>query len=172
MNSPILNALFELIHVGSAALWFGGGIYAFMLLKSDIAGDLAVTARYNVQVSRLSKVGLILPAAAMGTAVGGLLLYGSLQYWEFGFSSIGRIIFHIGVVAGLAATVHGAISFGKPGREIKRLSAEAVSGDGVADPTKITELNGVLDSYHNMLNIHVGLVVLAFICMTIGTRIP
>lgn len=171
--NTILTALFELIHVGSAALWFGGGIYAFMLLKADIAGDLAVAARYNAQVDRLSKVGMLMPIAAMGTAIGGLLLYGITTYWNRGMTSgIGSIIFHLGVLAGLVATVHGAVSFGKPGREIKRLSAEAVSGDGVANPAKITELNGVLEGYHSMLNLHVGLVVFAFICMTIGSRIP
>ena len=171
--NTILTALFELIHVGSAAIWFGGGLYAFMLLRADIAGEMAVAARYNSQIARLSKVRLLLPIGAMGTAIGGLLLYGITNYWTRGMTSgIGSIIFHIGVLAGLVATVHGAISFGKPTREINRLSAEAVSGDGVANPTKITELNSVLDSYNSMLNLHFGLVTLAFICMTIGSRIP
>ena len=133
--NTILTALFELIHVGSAALWFGGGIYAFMLLKSDIAGDLAVSARYNAQVARLSKVGLTLPIAAMGTAVGGLLLYGITTYWTRGMTSgIGSMIFHLGVLAGLAATVHLAIAFGKPGREIngcrRKPSAEMAAPSG------------------------------------------
>lgn len=171
--NTILRVLFELIHVASAALWFGGTIYALLLVKADIDGDAAVTARYITQVNRLSKVGLMMPIAGAGTVVGGLLLYGITNYWTRGMTSgIGSIIFHVGVLAGLAATVHGAVGFGKLGREIRLLSAAGVSSDGVTNPTKLSELHQNLSKYMDTLNIHVGLVVLSFICMVIGSSIP
>ena len=102
--NDIFVVLLKLIHVGAAAFWFGAGLYATTLFKADLAVDFAVASRYNVMISRVSKIALGLPIASLSTTVAGILLYAVSGYSGRGFGSFGSIIFHIGVLAGIGAT--------------------------------------------------------------------
>lgn len=165
---PLIRAL----HVIAAGVWFGGGLYAWMLTHADAAGDQVVVARYSAQLRRVSKVALLMPVSAMGTALFGLLSYGMMRYWERGvFSGFGSIIFHLGVVLGLAATVHGAMAFGKSNREIAELTDAAINADGTTNADKIQGMTAANEKMLQTLNIHSALVIGAFICMTLGAHV-
>ncbi len=170
-GNTILVALLKLVHVSAAAFWFGGGLYLYMLAKADLAGDFAVAARYNAMIARVSKVGLGMPIASMTTTVVGILLYIVMGYYNRGFGGLGSIIFHIGVLAGIAATAHGATSFGKSVGEISRLTTAAVGADGSVNQVALGELNTAQKSIVSALNIHVILVVVAFSGMVLGSTI-
>jgi hypothetical protein len=112
---------------------------------------------------------LLMPISSISTALFGILSYVFMRYWNVGvFTDFGTIVFHVGVVLGIVAFVHGAVSFSKLGRELNTLYAAAVNADGTTNPEPVAALNNTLASFGTTLNIHAAMVIAAFICMTVG----
>lgn len=168
----IVSALLQVVHVCAAGIWFGGGIYLYMMAKADLAGDFALATRYNAMIARVSRIGVLMPIASITTTVAGVLVYGAVGYHNRGFGSLGSIVFHVGVLAGIVATVHGATSFGKAMQGVSKLTADSVAADGTVNASALAELTTAQEKITAALNIHVALVVLAFVCMVFGASYP
>lgn len=169
--NTLLIALLKLIHVAAAAIWFGAGLYLYSLAKADLADDFALATRYNAMLMRNTKTGLWMPVASLTTTVVGVLLYLIAGYYNRGFGGLGSIIFHLGVLLGIAATVHGGMKFGSTARAIADLTRASVNADGTMNNTELSKLNTAQQGMLDALNIHVIIVVGAFVCMVLGSTI-
>ncbi|GIK28791.1 MAG: hypothetical protein IT298_11590 [Chloroflexi bacterium] len=164
----ILVVLFRWIHIGAAAYWVAVGFVEWQTLRADASMQAATWIAYKRQLGAVSKLALGMPVSAILTVVGGVVLYGIEQYWNRGFGSLGSIVFHIGVVAGLLAFGHGASAISKSSDAI----ANALKGAGDS-PTadQIAAVQAAVDKQLRQLPAHFALAAVAFLCMVAGTTI-
>ncbi|MBK9123121.1 MAG: hypothetical protein IPM16_08370 [Chloroflexi bacterium] len=164
----ILEVLFRWIHVGAAAYWVAVGFFQWQVMRAEARMEAATWISYNRKLYSASKLALGMPISALLTTVGGIVLYGVEQYWNRGFGSIGSIVFHIGVVAGLLAFGHGATAIGKSSNAIA--DALKTAGD---NPTadQIAGVQAAVDKQMRMMPAHFALAAVAFLSMIFGASI-
>lgn len=166
----VLIVLFRWIHIGAAAYWLAVGGYQFLLNRDEMKIDDGTVVKYHAALSRVSKLALGMPIAAVLTTVAGVALYGVLRYQTRGFTSLGSIIFHIGVLAGVIAFIQGAT-------QLARASSALSKALKAVDLTNITQaqvdtVKLVYSAMEKVLTQHMIVIVIAFLCMTAGASIP
>jgi hypothetical protein len=166
----ILIVLFRWVHIGAAAYWFAVGGYQFLLNRDEMKIEYGTVVKYYAALGRVSKLALGMPIAAILTTLAGVALYGVLGYHNRGFATLGSIVFHIGVLAGVIAFIQGAT-------QIARASTAVSNALKTVDLTNTTQaqvdaVKLVYAAMEKTLTQHMIIIVVAFLCMTAGTAIP
>ncbi|GIK28792.1 MAG: hypothetical protein BroJett007_19300 [Chloroflexota bacterium] len=165
----ILAVLFRWIHIGAAAYWLAAGFYQWQVMRAEASMEAATWISYNRKLYAASKLAIGMPISVLLTTVAGVVLYGLAQYWNRGFGSFGSILFHVGVLAGLAAFGHGIAVLSKSSKAIGQALRSA--GD---NPSKeqIATVQAAVDNHLKLQPLHYALVAAAFLLMIAGASIP
>ncbi|MBI5960636.1 MAG: cytochrome c [Chloroflexi bacterium] len=159
--------VFRLIHIFAGALWFGSGVFMILFLEPTFQS----TGRDGLKVMRAffktTRFTLVMPVAAITTTIAGLGLYYRVSdhFNADWMSSSSGTVLSIGVMAGLAAFVHGASVIGPTTGKLTKMS------DALGSQTEPTtdEQMAALSRLQSSSRLHgwasIVLIIIAMTCM-------
>jgi uncharacterized membrane protein len=163
-----LAAILRILHILFGALWVGAGAFVVLILDPLVpkmgAKDAHSFTRHLYLRSIFQRY---FPITAGVATLAGFILYGVVSAQDgYPMDSAGGIVFHVGVVAGVAAAVWGGAMEGRLSGKLAKLSAALE-----AKPSKQgdAEMGVLLKRLAKASKVSIVLLVVAVACMS-GAR--
>jgi cytochrome c553/uncharacterized membrane protein len=159
--------IFRLIHIVSAAFWFGAGLFMVLFFLPTVRTMGADGQRFVQTFFKVTRFEIAMPVSAVLTTLAGVALYYRVSghFNSDWMSSTAGVVLSVGAVAGLSAAAHGGAAIAPNTRKIVVLADEL--GEQGTPPTD-QQLSLMRDlqkrAWVNGL-VSAGLIAFAMICM-------
>lgn len=117
-------AIFAILHVIAAALWFGMVFYHRIVLLPILDDDPEAGANVLRRMIEKRSYGIAMQGAAGMTVFAGLILYGIGRFWEQGLITTYGILLHTSAVLGLIAFFLTTFGYAPVSPRIKNLAVD------------------------------------------------
>jgi len=156
--------VFRSLHILFAVLWAGAGIFKGVLLPAAAArsGDAGARMRQAYLASGVN--GPFMGIAALGTIGFGAAAYGTGGFFERDAGSLAAMRLNLGVLAGLAAFLHGLAGHMPLEKKAAPLAARALAGN--LDGADTTLLAGYERRLARADKVSLALIAVALVTMT------
>lgn len=159
------------LHILLGIVWIGfGSMLAWVLHPAaDKAGEKGLAMLRTFYSN--STIGAIMPVAALGTTLAGLILWGiradGMDLSAFG--ATGDMVMAVGALAGVLAFGHGASATGRYTRLFTKASQDY---DANPNQTNLQSLQQVKAKFFTHTNISAWLALVSVVCMSSARYLP
>lgn len=137
-----LIVLLRVIHIFSAVLWVGGGLFFISVIAPTVRDAGPDGGKFMLWVARQGRLARTFAAASGTTFLSGLILYPLLTYHDR-LGTISGIVLTIGAVFGLLGFLHGIFITGRMSGQMTAIAQEIAGKQGPPAPEKLQAMQAL-----------------------------
>jgi cytochrome c553 len=159
--------VFRLIHIASAAFWFGAGLFTVLFFEPTARVMGADGQRFVHTFFKVTRFEIAMPVAAVLTTLAGVALYYRVSghFNADWMSSTAGVTLSVGAVAGISAAAHGGAVIGPNTQKMAALADELAEQGTPLTDQQLALMRDLQRRARMHGLISAGLIAFAMICM-------